>query len=83
MDSSSCSSSSSKKPKRAPPKPPKTQHDEGILYSAVQSHAPAQPPQPPPGQMNYAALEHSSRGSTKAAPKDQARVEYSDVRQLH
>ena len=83
MDSSS-RSSSSKKQKQAPPKPPKTQHDDqGIFYSAVQSHAPAQPPQPPQDQMTYADLEHSSKGSTKGAPKDHARVEYSDVRQLH
>ena len=34
--------------------------------------------------MNYADLDHAgSRGSTKGAPKDHARVEYSDVRQLH
>ena len=82
MDSSSRSTTSSNK-RQAPPKPPKTQQDEGVFYSAVQSHAPAQPPQPPQDQMTYADLEHSSRGSTKAAPKDHARVEYSDVRQLH
>ena len=79
MDSSSRSTSSSKKQKQAPPKPPKGQN-ESVLYSAVESQP---PPQPPQDQMMYADLEHSSRGSTKGAPKDHARVEYSDVRQLH
>ena len=55
------------------PKPPKTQHDEGVLYSDVtQSQAGAESP---PGQTNYADLDHAgSRGSTKAAPKDHAIV---------
>ena len=75
MDSSS-RSSSSKKQKQAPPKPPKS-HDEGVLYSDVQAQAPAQPQQE---QMTYADLDHAgSRGSTKAAPKDHAKVVYSDV----
>ena len=79
MDSSS-RSSSSKKQKQAPPKPPKS-HDEGVFYSAVQSQAPAQPP---PDQMTYADLDHAgSKGSTKGAPKDHARVEYSAVTSLH
>ena len=48
--------------------PPKTQQDEGVLYSAVQSHA---PPQPQQDQMTYADLDHAgSRGSTKGAFKD-------------
>ena len=77
MDSSSRSTTSSNK-RQAPPKPPKTQQDEqGVFYSAVQSHA---PPQPQQDQMTYADLEHSSKGSTKGAPKDHAAVEYSDVR---
>ena len=80
IDSSSRSTSSSKKQKQAPPKPPKGQN-ESVLYSAVESQP---PPQPQQDQMNYADLDHAgSRGSTKGALKDHARVEYSDVRQLH
>ena len=43
----------------------------------IEAHA---PPQHPPDQMTYADLDHAgSRGSTKAAPKDHAKVVYSDV----